>query len=426
MKKTILFFTFRFCCVPAAVGAATAASTEIDREELEKDIGAFKKTLLRLRLTPEDSLSSELDALPTTNQANTAAWQTRIRKPGNPCSIPTCALFKLPTEWDTYPDFTLLVQAKKEAINQLSNQRSTLNQLKTKYRTAPEVTAFEAHLTQTKDAIADYFSSLGVNTPQFEDALAADHQSFTKALAPFLNAPGLLAFLQTQAAATLEGRILPLTDYTPAMTLDALKKMVAKPLFDTDATHIKKQIDLITSALQAAQELINKSTCPLPVQTIWCTTLADYFETFIASGITIAHARLCATTVTTICTKAEKELTEEELTEEDSADEQEKIGQKMEADIKDMVATITGWVATVPELKPTTEVTAMCAALGRVYTTYAKAKKQRYDHNALMQKLGLAAEAATAVKPGEDDKVIEVGPGPHSINLATGTATPMT
>ncbi len=363
------------------------AALNLDPSYADETIGALTAQLMKAGIAPEQGLAERLN---TVRAAMVSAPETVT----NATSIKTFATYTPPAKWTNYPTFQEIVSAytaaqKQQAINSELNQvlaAYTAAQQKATHRedidqplAQVQVQALTKNVTTIITGIKDYCTLLGItidDTEQIKTILSTEKE-ITSALAPLIDDKNLFIFLQQKATSILKNEIEPHTPaYDPIKYVDMLRTEVIgnAVIRRNDIGELHKIIRPITQAFQTVQGILTQVEAPRPVQAVWNNMVADYYETFLASGITIIHARLLAPAVATKCAT--------ESVKKDQA--------AMEASIKDNIATLQNYCAAIPEIRDTKEMELLRNALNTMYTNYAKATSTTYqDHDAKMTALGL-------------------------------------
>jgi hypothetical protein len=383
-----------FLCITIAL-LLPSALLPVTMEDFIKQITTLKKNLAPLGLSQEENLVTTLDAMAADNTQRTQSYRDRITTPPA-CLVTSFKNYKLPAEWNTYPDISDLVKARQQAMYQAYDENSDLLKMKATYNTVVAPDEKDNPITQL-DALKRYLEALATKIDAtlqplidvVSDAglkqLAAEDAAIKKTLAPIFTQKSLLSFSKQeissffveQATAVLQGRINPLTTYTPKMFIDAFKR-----------SNLDDVIQNSRKAITTARIAIEQSRQSITIQNQWRDTLRDAAELFLGSGITIAHARILMAEMTDIATKATKKGKKDDF-------------ESMEKDLATRLTKLQAYIQDIPEIKTTTEAGLFNIALQNAYQAYATIKNATYDHETTIQRIGLSTSSVDNDSPKE-------------------------
>ncbi|MEI7580592.1 MAG: hypothetical protein WCJ17_02215, partial [bacterium] len=437
-------FRITLCiCVFACTFSASAASwlTAAGRaaadgrsrsESAEADRTAYQ-TFVETEINPYNLIpSTYYQKLPAETQTNTArrtkAWQKRITE--TPCKIKTFESFKRKSENADFINFSKLSAAYVQATK-LSADPSLLAPFTTRGNPRYDKNSLQAakNITESQELIANIFKTYSVEDESAYQIVGNMHTEIAKNLKPLFDTPFIIV-----SDRVLQNESLGMGKSNDSIITAPLAGCITRFYKDVDFKSLtarnRTALATVDTLIKQAPE---KTTAQYPgIYSIWREYLADAYEIFLSSGITILYARLTAQELAdyakemqkklvTLLTQSIKELPN--LTKEQKETYTEITTKKLMAsaapfttgESQKLLAQLTIWcvqdrklaarftmlraqidkyskerletLATltkeIPELTDIPELPALATELGRVHRVFAATQNKTYDHAAL-------------------------------------------
>jgi|GEM_PF-4110579 len=454
----------------AAEGRSRIESAEADRTTYQ--------VFVEREINPYDLIpSTNYQNLPVATQAKTerrtAEWKKRVTN--NPCKIKTFKSFKRKSENADFINFSKLSAAYAQA-KKLTATPSLLAPFTTRGTPRYDSQSLNAskEINKSKELIAGIFNTYSVTNESDYQIIGDMHTEIAKNLKPLFYTQFIIV-----SDRVLKNEPLGVGTSNDSIITAPLAQCIDrfyKKDFDFKSLTARNRAALATAHTlieQASQKTKNKYSA---IYALWREYLADAYEIFLSSGITILYARLTAQELADYTKEMQKKLVtlliqsikelptltkdqKEKYTEITtkklmsaaapfSTGESQKLltqlaiwcvqDPKLAARFallqtqtdeysKERLETLAALTKEIPELTESPEITALDTELGRVHRVFAATQNKTYDHAALCNALlpapehmETSAEEMPDESPAEPDGDLEEAP-----LLSRSTLTPI-